>query len=89
MTRKSSGLVLDKVVEKPAHKAVCQHFWLIGPALGPTSQGVCKYCGQKKTFLNIVEENQPKENLSRFFGKDEVADGEKEQEDTDDEAEDD
>ena len=79
MTRKL-GLVLDKVVEKPVHKAVCQHFWLIDPVLGPTSQGVCKYCGQKKTFLNIVEENQPKENLSRFFSKDEAEESEKEEE---------
>ncbi len=78
MTRKSV-LVLDKVIEKPAHQAVCQHFWLIDPALGPTSQGVCKYCGQKKTFLNIVEENQPKENLSRFFDKDERGDEEKDE----------
>ena len=79
MTRKS-GLLLDKVVEKPVRKDICHHFWLIDPALGPTSEGVCKYCGQKKTFLNIVEENQPKENLSRFFGKDEVDDSEKEEE---------
>jgi hypothetical protein len=88
MTRKS-GLVLDKVVEKPANKAACQHFWLIGPALGPTSQGACKYCGQKKTFLNIVEENQPKENLSRFFDKDEAGAAEKEEEETDTDTEED
>jgi hypothetical protein len=82
MTRKS-GLVLDKVVEKPARKATCQHFWLIEPALGPTSPGVCKFCGEKKTFLNIVEENQPKENLSRFFDKDEAGNAEKDEEEAD------
>jgi len=88
MTRKA-GLVLDKVIEKPVHKAECQHFWLIEPALGPTSQGICKYCGQKKTFLNIVEDNQPKENLSRFFDKDEAAESEREEEEAEVDNEDD
>jgi hypothetical protein len=79
MTHKS-GLVLEKTIEKPVRKvATCQHFWLIDPALGPTSQGACKYCGQKKIFLNIVEDNQPKENLSRFFGKEEIAERETEE----------
>jgi hypothetical protein len=88
MTRKS-GLVLEKPVEKLAHKtATCHHFWLIEPALGPTSQGVCKLCGQKKTFLNIVEDNQPKENLSRFFGKDETPADEAEEEETEDDSDD-
>jgi hypothetical protein len=79
MTHKS-GLVLEKTIEKPVRKtATCQHFWLIDPAFGPTSRGVCKYCGQKKIFLNIVEDNQPKENLSRFFGKEEIAGSETEE----------
>ncbi len=88
MTRKP-GLVLEKTVEKPAQKtATCQHFWLIEPALGPTSQGVCKYCGQKKTFLNIVEDNLPKENLSRFFNKDEAVEEEAEEEEAEDDSDD-
>jgi len=71
MSRRS-GLVLERKIEKPAEKSTCQHYWLIEPALGPTSRGVCKYCGQKKVFLNIVEDNQPKESLSRFFDKEEL-----------------
>ena len=66
-----SGLVLEKI-EKTVGKTDCKHYWLIEPALGPTSKGICKYCGQSRVFLNIVEENQPKEDLSRFFGKGET-----------------
>jgi hypothetical protein len=88
MTHKS-GLLLEKTIEKPVRKtAACPHFWLIEPALGPTSRGSCKYCGQKKIFLNIVENNQPKENLSRFFGKDEVAESEAEEVEAEDDSED-
>ncbi len=30
----------------------CTHFWIIERPLGPTSKGVCKYCGAVKEFLN-------------------------------------
>ena len=30
----------------------CHHFWVIDIANGPKSLGVCKYCGEKKEFLN-------------------------------------
>ena len=32
----------------------CQHHWLIEPANGPTSEGVCKHCGAKDSFRNYV-----------------------------------
>ncbi len=32
----------------------CVHFWLIEPPDGETSQGVCKFCGAVKTFLNSL-----------------------------------
>ena len=32
----------------------CAHFWVIESADGPTSQGICKYCGEKKGFINIM-----------------------------------
>jgi hypothetical protein len=31
---------------------VCQHRWLIQPANGPTSQGECRLCGERRTFAN-------------------------------------
>lgn len=30
----------------------CVHYWLIEPALGPTSRGVCRYCGEEREFFN-------------------------------------
>lgn len=32
----------------------CVHFWLIDTPDGETSQGVCRFCGAVKTFLNYV-----------------------------------
>ncbi len=56
----------------------CAHHWLIEPAIGPTSKGVCKLCGSVKIFMNIVEDSQPKENLNKIFDH-----GEEEQEEAD------
>jgi hypothetical protein len=32
----------------------CQHFWLIDTPNGPTSQGVCKLCGERGEFRNSM-----------------------------------
>ena len=34
---------------------VCRHHWLIQPADGPTSNGVCRICGETREFKNYVE----------------------------------
>ncbi len=44
---------LNAVIRKPEVKTVCSHHWLIETADGPTSLGICKYCGAKKEFSNI------------------------------------
>jgi hypothetical protein len=54
MIRKASA-----VLEKPAGTQTCHHHWLIEPAYGLTSNGVCKYCGEKKQFLNVVQDFAP------------------------------
>jgi hypothetical protein len=59
MARRS--ITIERPVETIVEKQTCQHHWLIEPALGPTSNGVCKRCGAVKIFLNIVEDSQPKE----------------------------
>lgn len=41
---------LSRVVE-------CRHHWMIESADGPTSRGVCKYCGADKDFLNYMPEH--------------------------------
>ena len=41
--------------EKQAPVAECTHYWVIAPAIGPVSQGMCQRCGQTKEFKNYVE----------------------------------
>ena len=33
----------------------CRHYWIIQPATGPVSQGLCQNCGQTREFKNYVE----------------------------------
>ena len=39
-------------VQEPAQ---CRHHWVIQPATGPVSQGVCQACGEVQDFKNYVE----------------------------------
>ena len=32
----------------------CQHHWVIDPANGPESHGVCRKCGLERAFINHV-----------------------------------
>lgn len=34
----------------------CKHHWMIGPQDGPTSEGVCCHCGERREFRNSVKE---------------------------------
>ena len=33
----------------------CSHYWVIQPATGPLSQGICQACGEVRDFKNYVE----------------------------------
>ena len=33
----------------------CSHHWVIEPATGPLSRGLCRSCGEVRTFSNYVE----------------------------------
>ena len=33
----------------------CAHYWVIEPANGPVSQGVCQVCMEVKEFMNSVD----------------------------------
>ena len=61
--------VTARETNRPAEKELvlesCPHFWLIDSATGPTSHGKCKYCGQKKAFLNSFPENMPPGNREK------------------------
>jgi len=43
---------VEAAPRNPAGKAKCKHYWIIESPNGPTSRGVCKYCGAEKEFDN-------------------------------------
>ena len=52
-------------VENPVAEDQCHHYWVIEIANGPKSQGVCKYCGETRSFLNAMPNfSQMKRNKS-------------------------
>lgn len=46
---------VSTVQEVPEGSLVCSHHWLIQAADGPTSNGVCRICGETREFNNYVE----------------------------------
>jgi len=48
----------ERAQEKP-DKDECHHYWIIEIADGPTSRGVCKYCGESREFLNAFPAFNP------------------------------
>lgn len=50
--------VKERIEEKPAQEQ-CHHYWIIEVANGPTSRGECKYCGEKREFLNAFPAFNP------------------------------
>lgn len=38
-------------------EAGCRHHWVIEPAIGLVSKGICRYCAEVREFMNYVEEN--------------------------------
>ena len=63
MSRKS----LRTVMERPQVSITCNHHWLIEPAIGPTSKGVCKLCGAEKEFNNIIDDSIPKNDIASLI----------------------
>lgn len=48
---------------KPVEKSKCRHYWMIDSARGPTSRGVCKFCGSEREFHNSWQD-------SNYMGRD-------------------
>ncbi len=44
----------DRIAQEPTVPE-CLHHWVIEPADGPISEGVCRKCAEVKTFANYVE----------------------------------
>ena len=45
------GELAANVVEE----SQCMHYWVIQPATGPVSAGICQTCGETREFKNYVE----------------------------------
>ena len=58
---------LKEEPEKPVKENNCRHYWVIEDASGPTSRGVCKFCGAEKDFLNSWPDSRAKEQNNRVF----------------------
>lgn len=54
---------LSATMSRPVKKSNCIHHWLIEPATGPLSRGVCKLCGEQKEFFNILDDFQTNEEI--------------------------
>ncbi len=48
------GKILEADSDKQDSAADCRHHWLIESPNGPTSWGICKYCGARKEFKNYL-----------------------------------
>jgi len=44
------GNKLETAPEEPTCKGKCCHYWIIETPEGPTSKGVCQFCGAEKEF---------------------------------------
>ena len=54
---------LKETPGKPVTESKCRHYWVIEGASGPTSRGVCKFCGAEREFHNSWEN-------AAFMGRD-------------------
>ncbi len=52
MVQQVGGAPVQEVSEG---SLVCRHHWLIQAADGPTSDGICRICGETREFKNYVE----------------------------------
>ena len=49
--------------QAPATQSTCCHYWIIQPAEGPVSLGMCQLCLETREFKNSIDwefENIPK-----------------------------
>ena len=46
----------EETSRMPVKDGECTHYWVIETAGRPTSQGICKFCGEKREFNNSWSE---------------------------------
>jgi hypothetical protein len=52
------------IAERPKVKVECSHHWVIESPNGPTSRGVCKYCGAEREFWNYWSDHFWEDDVS-------------------------
>lgn len=62
---------------KPVLEGECVHHWIIESPRGPSSPGVCKYCGATQEFRNYIpfsswEDESPNKAAAQTGGKGET-----------------
>ena len=62
------------IAEKPIARGTCVHHWLIESSSGPTSRGVCKFCGEERAFENFLQDFLPRDDISLLFKSSNLAD---------------
>jgi hypothetical protein len=50
----SDKWLTSETVESPPVPSCC-HYWIIQPAVGPISEGVCQKCGEVREFRNSID----------------------------------
>jgi len=59
MKQKVKERTEEKAREENFSDDKCPHFWDIEAANGPSSEGVCRFCGEKREFLNSFPDFNP------------------------------
>jgi hypothetical protein len=50
---------MSESIAKLKRDQPCRHFWIIPTPDGPTSEGKCKFCHEKGTFINYFPAVSP------------------------------
>ncbi len=54
-------------LKEPETRRKCKHYWVIEGARGPTSRGICKFCGVERKFYNSLQEFTYMGRITRVF----------------------
>ncbi|NQW22686.1 MAG: hypothetical protein HQ475_04485 [SAR202 cluster bacterium] len=55
MAQRTIATTPEVEITAEATAEVCRHHWVIQPADGPVSNGLCQVCGETREFKNYVE----------------------------------
>ena len=58
--------IAKNIAERPKATAECSHHWVIESPNGPTSRGICKYCGAERDFWNYLADFFWEDDASKF-----------------------